>query len=590
MTMKYHYTPLLVLLLILAASCHDLHFGDEFLGEHPENSGADLEKMFESAVSADRVLTKAYSYLPYGLPYGERPNDKLGYNVLEGITDLHESFRDNPSDGPRNLYYNGALSSNINNSDHQGREAYRFGAETEYDAIRYAWIYIENAHKIPDITEAMRRRRVAEAKMIIALCYAEMWRYIGGVPLIDHAVSASEDMTYPRASFAETVDFIIRLLDEAAPALPWLTTGDDSGRMSQAGAKALKVRVLLQAASPTFNSTTPWHPKADRYTCYGDYDKERWNKVIEAAEDFFDFGQNATISLEKAAEETHQGYREAFRKAYFDRASSEVLISTRRGYDASMHQYFYNERNYSGPTLNYVNMFPWADGSDFPDDFNWENPSRQPFYQINGTPTRDPRLYETVVLPGDRYYNGLLAPNYTNHLNYISNGSGFFMKKFILEEENDRKTVPAHWPYLRLPEVMLAYAEAINEYVGMPTSKAYSMVNQIRQRVGLGELKKNMSREEFREAVLRERCLEFGYEEVRWFDLVRRNREADFRKPLYGIRATANNYQNPTAFTFKRFNIENRVWVTNWDTRWYMPPIPLNEINKRYGMEQNPGW
>ena len=94
--------------------------------------------MFSSAVNADRVLTKAYTYLPYGLPTGDRPYDKLGVNILEAITDLHYSFRNNMSDGPVNLYYNGALSSNIGTSDLQGREAYRFGSEPEYNAIRYA--------------------------------------------------------------------------------------------------------------------------------------------------------------------------------------------------------------------------------------------------------------------------------------------------------------------------------------------------------------------------------------------------------------------------------------------------------------------
>ena len=130
---------------LLLASCSDIRFGDDFLGDHPESSGATLDEMFSSAVNADRVLTKAYTYLPYGLPTGDRPYDKLGVNILEAITDLHYSFRNNMSDGPVNLYYNGALSSNIGTSDLQGREAYRFGSEPEYNAIRYAWISLENA-------------------------------------------------------------------------------------------------------------------------------------------------------------------------------------------------------------------------------------------------------------------------------------------------------------------------------------------------------------------------------------------------------------------------------------------------------------
>ncbi|MEB3374934.1 RagB/SusD family nutrient uptake outer membrane protein [Bacteroides sp. CR5/BHMF/2] len=33
-----------------------------------------------------------------------------------------------------------------------------------------------------------------------------------------------------------------------------------------------------------------------------------------------------------------------------------------------------------------------------------------------------------------------------------------------------------------------------------------------------------------------------------------------------------------------------RYWSSNWDTKWYLQPIPQNEINKAYGMTQNPGW
>ena len=59
---------------LLLASCSDIRFGDDFLGDHPESSGATLDEMFSSAVNADRVLTKAYTYLPYGLPTGDRPD------------------------------------------------------------------------------------------------------------------------------------------------------------------------------------------------------------------------------------------------------------------------------------------------------------------------------------------------------------------------------------------------------------------------------------------------------------------------------------------------------------------------------------
>ena len=581
-------------MLLLQVSCYDLRFGDAFLGEHPESSGATLDTMFSSTANADKVLTKAYSYLPYGLPTGKdngHAYDKLGLNILESISDLNYSRRNNPSDGPVNLYYNGTYGSNIG-SDYRGTEAYRFGEENEYSAIRYAWIYIENADRIPDISSVDRQRKVAEAKMVIAIAYSELLRYMGGVPLLKHAVDPNEEMYFPRATFAETVDYIVQLLDEAAPYLNWKNDGTDNGRMTSAGALGLKLRILLWAASPTFNSDTPWHPEADEYTCYGNYDVERWKRAMDAGEAFFtELDANGRYQLTQASEATHKGYRAAFRSAYYDRGGTEVLISTRRGYNSDILDNFLTEAKYSGPTLNYVNMFSWDDGTDFPEDFDWENPSRQPFYDADGNPTREPRLYETCAVPGDTWRDGSVAPVYTNHPSYTV-GTGFFQMKFILNQDSDREGKPVQWPYLRLPEVMLSYAEAINEYNGGPDATAYEQINAVRNRVGLPDLQAGLDQTEFREALIRERALELGYEEVRWFDLVRWGRSEDFTKRLYGLQVTGvgGTTTNPVSYTFIRTELATRNWATYWDTKWYLAAFPQTEVDKDYGIVQNPGW
>ena len=440
--MKHHITTIIAFAaaLLLQVSCYDLRFGDAFLGEHPESSGATLDTLFSSAANADRVLTKAYSYLPYGLPTGKdngHAYDKLGVNILESITDLNNSRRENVSDGPRNLYYSGAYGSNIA-SDSRGCEAYRFGEENEYSAIRYAWIYIENADRVPDLSSVDRQRKVAEAKMVIAIAYSEMLRYMGGVPLLKHSVEENEEMYFPRATFAETVDYIVQLLDEAAPYLNWKNDGTENGRMTKAGALGLKLRILLWAASPTFNSDTPWHPQADAYTCYGNYDRERWKRAMDAGEEFFDeLDANGGYQLTQAESQTHAGYRAAFRSAYYDRGGTEILITTRRGYNVDILDGFMSQANQSGPTLNYVNMFAWADGTGFPEDYDWEHPgneTRQPFFDASGNPTREPRLYETVAVPGDTWKDGSKAPVFTNSQKYVA-GVGFLQKKFILDTD-----------------------------------------------------------------------------------------------------------------------------------------------------------
>ncbi len=574
--------------MLVTVSCAEISFGDDFLGEQPESSGATTEEMFSTKENAERILNRAYMGLPYGLPTGS--DFKLGGNILESITDLSYSFRDNISDGPMKLYYNGALSAtNVPNS-----AAYRYGGKSDWTTIRYAWLYIENINRVPNISESEKNERVAEAKMLIALSYFEMLRYVGGVTWLDHYVDVNEEMEFPRLTFAETVNNIVALLEEAIPHLRWKHSELNDGRMSKAGAMALKFKVLHWAASPTFNSDSKWHPEADEYTSHGNYSMERWRAAETAAKQFFaEIASRGEYALIQPTAPNHTARREAYRRAYYDRGGTEVLISTRKGSTEGVHADYINQRYYTGPTLNYVDMFPWEDGTEFPADFNWDSPSKDPFFSYSESegmvPTRDPRLYEIVATPGDIYANGTTAPVYLNHPAY-RDGSGFLIMKHVLQQNSDRANRYVHWSHTRLPEIMLGYAEVINEINGRPNELAYQLVNEVRTRVGLNELAPGLNKEQFLEAVLKERALELGFEEVRWFDLVRRDRQSDFRKTLYGLRTRGNDLNHPTAFAFEKVELPQRFWASNWDTRWYMAPIPQNEINKQYGMTQNPGW
>ena len=45
--------------VLIASSCSEISFGDKFLGDQPESSGATTEEMFSSKINAEKVLTKA---------------------------------------------------------------------------------------------------------------------------------------------------------------------------------------------------------------------------------------------------------------------------------------------------------------------------------------------------------------------------------------------------------------------------------------------------------------------------------------------------------------------------------------------------
>ena len=579
---------LLVVGYLTLISCSEIKFGDDFLGNQPESSGATTEEMFSSAINAEKVLTRAYIGLPYGLPTAS--DYRMGGNILESISDLCYSFRDNISDGPMKLYYNGALSA----TNAPRNAAYLFGGKSDWTTIRYAWLYIENVDKVPDMSASQKKERIAEAKMLIAVSYFEMLRYVGGVSWLDHYIDVNEEMMFPRSTFAETVTNIVTLLDEAIADLVWKHSDIDDGRMSKAGAMALKFKVLQWAASPAFNADQKWHPEADEYTSYGNYDVQRWRDAETAGRLFLEeVATRSGYALIQPVAATHQARRQAYRAAYYDRGGTEVLVSIRKGYAEGTHADYINQRYYTGPTLNYVDMFPWEDGTDFDANFDWGSPSKAPFFEYSASegmvPTRDPRLYENVAVPGETYCDGTTAPVYVNHAAY-KDGSGFLIMKHILQESSDRANRPVQWAHTRLAEIMLGYAEVLNEVNGGPNATAYQMVNDIRSRVGLSNIAAGQNYNQFLETVMRERALELGFEEVRWFDLVRRNRQSDFTKQLFGLRSRGNDLNHPTAFTFEKIELPTRYWANNWNTKWYLTPIPQSEINKDYGMTQNPGW
>jgi len=608
---KFEHILMIALLGLGLVACESLKLGDDGLSKAPETSGATIDTLFASLKDADKVLTTAYYYLPYGLLTDF--DSKMGGDFLESITDHFVSNKHSDNDGPNNLYYSGGLSANLTGS-YAGGENYRFGSEKDYTCIRYAWLFLENADRIPNADPGLLAQKKAEAKLCMAIAYANMFRYLGGVPILDHAVQADEEMKYPRNTFAETVDFIVKLCDEAAPDLPWSVSASDDGRLTRAGALGLKLRILCFAASPTFNSATKWHPQADEYSCYGNYDPARWQAAKAAAEEFMRQQlANGHYALEQATiAEPLKGiqprdYRLAYRRAYSQRGSSEAIISIRKSNSTSYHdKHFEVQGSYgSGCSLTWVNKFPWANGEPFPEDFPWEDKGswpEQPFFKTdpNGTlkvdgatftETRDPRLYENVGVPGDIWRDGSVGRAYDNHKYHQDGCPGFLMMKFVMQQSSDR-TNPPHWCMMRFAEVLLNAAEAYNEADGGPSFQAYSYVNAVRNRVGLPNLPEDMTQEEFRKALILERELEFGFEEVRWFDMVRWGLKEAFTTPLKGLTSYGNNNNAATVFTFKeKLAYPSRpAWENSFDTKWYLAPIPQVEIQKNYGMTQNPGW
>lgn len=603
----YFYGLIMSFLLVMTVSCEDFALGEKFL-QKPPSGDVTIDTIFSTADNARKVLWFSYSKLPYGIPVGYNYTTAMWYGVLEGLTDLNQS--ELTWDGVNMLYYNGAYNagSEDGGSGGSGGSKYRFIARDAWKGIRHAWILIENVDRVPDMSAEEKSRLKAEAKIIIATLYAEMFRHFGALPIIDRAIDAEATEWPARATLQQTVDFMVRLLDEAkdCPELPWAISGGEAenwnGRLTRASALGLKLRILLFAASPLFNDAQPYcagTASDAKMTWFGGYDKQRWDAAVAAGKEFMDeLQKNGFYELVKQDDNLRLG----FRNAYYQRGSTESLISSRRQYKANSNNNLMWSVRWGAwcPTKEYFDMFPMADGS----DFDWNNPEHKKNPFVN----RDPRLGETILLDGDMFGGGKAEvyqedkkdkKNYPNGKDWKSKSalldsksleSGIAVRKFVLDRQGEYKQALFQWPYLRLAEVFLSYAEALNEANGGPNDLAYEYVNKVRNRVGLNDLKKGLSQVEFREAILRERACEFGYEEVRFFDLVRWKREADFTKHLHGLNVYRHKTTGEYKFTFPQ--LKERAWQKpgGFSSKWYLSAFPPKEINKGYGLVQNPGW
>lgn len=625
---------------LFSSSCVDqVKFGDSFLEKAP-GVAVTQDTIFGKATYARAFLWNTYSKLYYALPvYWNTVEGKMNTGIFEMMSDCWHSHTD--WNGINRKYYSGSYKA----GDEDSSDDTRFGYTKEncWEAIRAALLFVENVERVPDMEDAEKKRLAAEAKVIVASRYFDLFRHFGGLPLIKETYDVQPSYELPRATVEETVNYMINLLDEAAatPQLPWDLGTDDTnwqGRFTKAAAMGLKCKILLFAASPLFNDNVPYctEPPQDAVTnhqvWYGAYKPELWDQCLQACVDFFtELQSRGYYELTQATEVTAKGYRDAYNKAYFTRENNkELLISThisRFGKFNSWDEWqyiFVNSGNGTvitgglTPTLEFMEMFPMSNGEPFQ-----LNTATDLFYTDNdyNKPIRDPRLYETMLVNGTQFgdHAAELWIGGRDNINDTEKetgkyATGFGCYKFYKEGVNSLKDKYLQWPYLRLAEMYLIYAEALlkskNDLPG-----AIEQVNKVRARVGLGDLAvcnpgKNLTTDAdaLLEEILRERACELGLEDVRLFDMTRYKREDLFRKQLHGLKIYRNDgggntpwsgstgnssiYPKPTKFTHEAFPLVNpsRAWWSNFSPKWYLSAFPPSEVNKKYGLTQNPGW
>lgn len=516
----------------------------------------------------------------------------------------------------------------FDDGNYWGNEAYFYGQSVNTTNMdprtrriwEYAWYGIRKANisieklNEPGLfqgTEEERNHLLGQALFFRGWFYFEICRFWGGMPYIDRVLSPTEELTteeFNRLNFQQTALRMAEDFRAAANVLPvhWdlsqpgqATIGQNRDRINKFHALGYMGKALLYAASPMMNEEAKG---------VNAYDPELAKRAAEA------FGE-----LMKLADETGlyklqpwNSWTDIFWRWNWERPGGVEAIMMPTVYQRDRVRWsalgatvpssmgLNSGSDADVPTHNYVKNYAMANGLPIDDPESGYDPN-------DPWAGREPRFYKDIVIDGDQIQQGAgndqFAQLYNGgfHRNQINPPSvtGYYCKRYSPLGPNFTislaNALQAYVPYLRMSDIYLMYAEAVNFSTnGGPKASAsnYAMtaeqaVNAIRNRGQLPDLAEKFvaSKEVFFEEIVRERAVELAFEGARFCDLRRWNRNGDPR------------YIEKTAIDFNRgedgkpINVSERIVVRRVaEKKHNWLPLQVSFTRMYKGFPQNPGW
>ena len=365
------------------------------------------------------------------------------------------------------------------------------------------------------IDQNIKNRSLGEAHFLRAHYYFVLVRFFGDLPLITTPQSSDDDLFPVRVSKDLIYQQIIADLEKAAELLPNKSeySGSDIGRANKGAALGELAEVYLTLGN-------------------------NWQKVVDLTTQIEGLGFNLNLNYGDNFNPSTENSRESL---------FEVQYESDGGYS------FWSDENQA----SWASTFMGPRGSNFVGGgYGWNQPTQE---FVDSYEPNDNRKDVTVLYEGSPSFDG---KPYSASYSY----TGFNVRKFLipLSVSPSYDNSPLNFPILRFSDILLMKAEALNE-LGQ-TALAEAPLNRVRKRAGLADVATGLSQAGFREAVLRERRMEFAFEGQRWFDLIRVN------KGQYGL------------------DFLHSIGKTNASQKHLLFPIPQIEIDKNPKLTQNPGY
>lgn len=508
-----------------------------------------------------------------------------------------------------------------------------------YSGIRKSFVFEDNIDKVPsaEISDELKKQYKAEARYLRGWYYWQLLKQYGPYVKLTGPIAQDADFNqYPRAPFDTCVAHINELMNQAYTDLPakW-PSSSNYGRPTKGSCLAVKAQAALLAASPLWNGNPRFaaFKNADgKQLASTGYDANKWKLAADAAKAVIDLNTYKLFTNIDEGDASFDPYL-SVRNLFLTNWNDEIIFAATGwwtwGYTkcASPGPGGYNMYN---ATQNLVDAFAMSNGRTIDDATSgyvetgfagddaansWGHKkgewnmyvNREPrFYayvQYNGrpvlaAPSADDKNYFSSDANRDgrgrteMYYNGKSGQK----SNGTNNITGYNALKRISPNDNIRHDVVAyHGPYIlmRYAEILLDYAEALNEYdPGNPDIVTY--LNKVRIRAGLPGIETVYpdaigNKELMRKHILRERNVELCFESDRYYTLNRRLMMNDPGiQTIYGM--NVNGDDGGLGFSYTGFYTRTLFQQRYWDNKMYLFPIQQTDIERNRALVQNPGW
>lgn len=355
-----------------------------------------------------------------------------------------------------------------------------------YTLIHRANLAISKISAMSNISQESKTDAIGQLSFLKAWAYFNLVRNYGGVPIFRKSISEGEDMNQPRASIPDVYTHIIELLKIGEGMYSKNNSAFIEGHASSGAAKALLAKVYATMASGALSGV----PVVVKGGAPNLPEPQPITHIAQTVVGYETFDPDTYYALARdKAWEVIEEY------TLFDKYMDVWAIANRnKGEHIWMAQAKSGDDDF-GNTIckDYVGIME-SDGSL---DGNWYG-MRDHWYLL--FEEKDLRIIDGVIhrYPAtDLDENGKVVYNYyprwyankvANHEVYDSEGNRFDgtevykegegwslakLTKFTFVTDRKQTKTDFHFPLLRLPDIILIYAEAVNELNGGPTEEAY---------------------------------------------------------------------------------------------------------------------